>query len=95
MCTEKSALASMALQKLKKRIRFRATHRGTKEADLLISEFVEKMLKTASPSLCFLLEKFLHLDDQVLIDILSGHATWPPPFEELCMQDEFCVIKSG
>jgi succinate dehydrogenase flavin-adding protein (antitoxin of CptAB toxin-antitoxin module) len=66
-----------------KRLRFRAHHRGTKEADLLVAAYVERVLESAPQGVFGCLEDFLRLDDQALVDILSGVAPWPKAFKAL------------
>ena len=75
--------STVARQTLIRCIRFRAGHRGTREADLLVSAYVEDMLKDASEEILQHLEDFLRLDDQVLIDVLSGVTAWPKAFTVL------------
>ena len=54
---------------IKKRIIYRASYRGTKELDLLISTFVNKMIHTLNEEELLELEKFVNLDDQELIKL--------------------------
>tara|TARA_B100000475_G_C14702502_1_gene189630 strand:+ start:203 stop:463 length:261 start_codon:yes stop_codon:yes gene_type:complete len=54
---------------IKKRIIYRASYRGTKELDLLITRFVNKMIHTLNEEELLELEKFVNLDDQELIKL--------------------------
>ena len=54
---------------IKKRIIYRASYRGTKELDLLITTFVNKMIHTLNEEELLELEKFVNLDDQELIKL--------------------------
>ena len=54
---------------IKKRIIYRASYRGTKELDLLITTFVNKMIHTLNEEELLELEKFVNLDDQELVKL--------------------------
>ena len=54
------------IDKLKKKILYRSEHRGTKEMDLLLSNFVKKYVNFLNESELFDLESFLNIDDEVL-----------------------------
>jgi len=51
---------------LKKQIVYRSTHRGTKEMDLLLGNFVEKNIDKFNDSELFDLENLMKIDDEVL-----------------------------
>ena len=51
---------------LKKKILYRCKHRGTKEMDLLLSNFVDKYINIFSEKELFELEKLLNIDDEIL-----------------------------
>ena len=51
---------------IKKRIIYRASYRGTKELDLLISSFVNKIINDLNDDEILQLEKFVNMDDQEL-----------------------------
>ena len=51
---------------LKKQIIYRSTHRGTKEMDLLLGNFVEKNIDKFNDSELFDLENLMKIDDEVL-----------------------------
>ena len=52
---------------LKKRIIYRASYRGTKELDVLISSFVNKIINNLNEDELLELEKFVNLSDEDLI----------------------------
>ena len=52
---------------IKKKIIYRASYRGTKELDILISSFVNKIINDLTYDELIQLEKFVNLDDQELI----------------------------
>ena len=55
------------LEIFKKRLIYRATYRGTKEMDILLSSFVKKHINTFNEKSLVKLENFLNLsDDQIL-----------------------------
>ena len=51
---------------LKKQIIYRSTHRGTKEMDLLLGNFVKKNIGKFSDSELKDLENLLEIDDEIL-----------------------------
>jgi len=62
----------------RRRLLFRANHRGTKEADLLIGRFVERHIAAFSEAELDELEAVLELLDVDLADWLSGRRPVPP-----------------
>ena len=54
---------------LKKKIIYRASYRGTKELDILISTFVIKIINNLNDDELVQLEKFVNLDDEELIEL--------------------------
>ena len=51
---------------LKKKILYRSEHRGTKEMDLLLGNFVKKYVNSLNESELCELESLLNIDDEVL-----------------------------
>ena len=51
---------------LKKKILYRSEHRGTKEMDLILSNFVKKYINSLNESELCELELLLNIDDEVL-----------------------------
>ena len=66
------------LDSRRRRLLFRATHRGTKEADLMIGGFVTRHLAAFSESELAQVEAVLDLPDVDLSDWLSGRREPPP-----------------
>ena len=60
---------------IKKKIIYRASYRGTKELDVLISSFVNKIINNLSDNELIELEKFVNLDDQDLIKLNKNLKT--------------------
>ena len=54
------------IDNLKKKILYRSEHRGTKEMDLLLSNFVKKYVNFLNESELCELESLLNIDDEVL-----------------------------
>ena len=68
------------IDKLKKKIIYRSEHRGTKEMDLLLSNFVKKYVNFLNESELFDLESLLNIDDEVLYKwyLNNGSTTLVP-----------------
>jgi len=62
----------------RRRILFRATHRGTYENDILIGGFVRARLHGFSDAELDALETVMDLPDAVLADWLTGRQPIPP-----------------
>jgi antitoxin CptB len=62
----------------RRRLVFRAWHRGTKEADLMIGGFVKRHIAVFTDSELDELEEVLELPDVDLADWLSGRRPIPP-----------------
>ena len=54
------------IDNLKKKIIYRSEHRGTKEMDLLLSNFVKKYVNFLNEIELYELESLLNIDDEVL-----------------------------
>ena len=54
------------IDNLKKKIIYRSEHRGTKEMDLLLSNFVKKYVNSLNVSELCELETLLNIDDEIL-----------------------------
>jgi antitoxin CptB len=62
----------------RRRLLFRATHRGTHENDLMIGGYVAARIGSFSESDLDALERMLELPDPDLANWLSGRAPIPP-----------------
>ena len=62
----------------RRRIRFRATHRGTHETDLLVGGYVVPRLPGMTPDELDAIEAVMDLPDADLADWLSGRRPIPP-----------------
>ena len=56
-------------EELKKKIVYRATHRGSKEMDILMSKFVHSLINDLSFNELKELDFLINLDDEKLINI--------------------------
>ena len=54
------------IDNLKKKILYRSEHRGTKEMDLLLSNFVKRYVNFLNEGELYELESLLNIDDEVL-----------------------------
>jgi antitoxin CptB len=71
-------LESVALDTRRRRLLFRATHRGTHENDLMVGGFVCSHLASFDPAELDELEALLELPDPLLADWLTGRQPIPP-----------------
>ena len=54
------------IDNLKKKIIYRSKHRGTKEMDILLSNFVKKYVNSLNANELLELESFLSIEDEIL-----------------------------
>jgi antitoxin CptB len=66
---------SNKLEILKKRLVYRATYRGTKEMDILLSSFVKKHINTFNEKSLVKLENFLNLSDEQILNYYNSTFT--------------------
>lgn len=66
-----------ALEVRRRRLLFRATHRGTYENDLMIGGFVRAHLDTLTEADVSALETIMEIPDTILADWLTGRAPIP------------------
>ena len=59
------------LEIFKKRLIYRASYRGTKEMDILLSNFVNKYINKFDESMLMELEKFLNFDDEIILNFYN------------------------
>ncbi|MEX6725952.1 FAD assembly factor SdhE [Parapedomonas caeni] len=69
------------LEPRKRRLRFRAWHRGTKEADIMIGSFVDKALDTMSEADVAWFEAFLEENDVEIMSWIVGRSAPPAVYE--------------
>ena len=61
------------LEILKKRLIYRASYRGTKEMDILLSTFVNKYIETFDEALLLELEIFLNYEDEIIFNFYNNN----------------------
>ena len=59
------------LEIFKKRLIYRASYRGTKEMDILLSSFVNKHINELKEIDLIDLEKFLNLEDEIILNFYN------------------------
>jgi antitoxin CptB len=64
-----------------KKLRYRAEHRGFREADIIIGGFAEKHLHALSPAQLDEFERLIDQPDQDLYAWIIGRQPTPPEFE--------------
>jgi len=62
---------SNKLEILKKRLIYRASYRGTKEMDILLSAFVNKYIDSFDKNLLSELENFLNFEDEIILNFYN------------------------
>ena len=62
---------SEELEIFKKKILYRASYRGTKEMDILLSSFVKRHINNLSENELKELENFLELDDETILNFYN------------------------
>jgi antitoxin CptB len=75
--------APEALDQRRRRLLFRATHRGTRENDILFGGYVAARLASFTDLEIGALEEILELPDPVLADWLTGRAPLPDAYPML------------
>tara|TARA_Y200000002_G_scaffold171625_1_gene141626 strand:+ start:355 stop:612 length:258 start_codon:yes stop_codon:yes gene_type:complete len=63
---------SNKLEILKKRLIYRASYRGTKEMDILLSKFVNKYINKLDINQLLELEKFLNFEDEIIFNFYQN-----------------------
>ena len=59
------------LETLKKKLLYRASYRGTKEMDILLSNFVKKYIDEFNNLHLDELEKFLNFEDEIILNFYN------------------------
>ena len=62
---------SNKLEIFKKRLIYRASYRGTKEMDILLSSFVNKYINELDEKTLIELEKFLNFEDETILNFYN------------------------
>ena len=62
---------SNKLEIFKKKLIYRASYRGTKEMDILLSSFVNKYINELKEESLYELEKFLDFEDEIILNFYN------------------------
>ena len=68
-----------------KRLKFRAWHRGFREADLILGPFADSHVQDLTPEQVDAFERLLEQPDPDIYDWVAGRATPPRDFAELVL----------
>ncbi len=69
----------------RRRLAYRAAHRGTKEMDLVLGGYVQKFIRNMSAADLDELERIVTLPDNDLARWMTGEAVLPPEFDTKLM----------
>ena len=73
------------LETYRKKLRFRAWHRGTKEADLMMGRFADAHIDTLSPDLLLQFEALLNAQDLDVYNWIIGKEPVPAEYDNELM----------
>ena len=79
----------------RRRLLYRATHRGTKENDFMIGGFVAARLAVLSDADMEALEAVMELPDTDLADWLTGRQPVPPEADSPMLQEIMAHVGAG
>lgn len=71
----------------RRRLLFRANHRGTHETDLLVGRYVSQRIDALTEAEMDALEEVLELPDTDLADWLTGRRPIPPEADSVMLRD--------
>ena len=63
------------IRNFKKRLLYRASYRGTKEMDILLTNFVNKYINEFDDVYLKELEKFLNFEDEIILNYYHNNIT--------------------
>ncbi len=66
---------SKELENIRKKLLYRASYRGTKEMDILLSSFVKKFIEDFDKKDLLELEKFLKFEDEKILNYYNFNIT--------------------
>ena len=66
---------SEELENFKKKLLYRASYRGTKEMDILLTNFVKKFINKFNINELKDLEKFLEIEDEIILNFYNNNIT--------------------
>jgi len=77
----------MAEDALRKRLRYRAWHRGTKESDIILGTFADARLPTLDADGLKAFEALLDVPDPVIYDWVTGRVQVPDDMDTPLIRD--------
>jgi antitoxin CptB len=85
-----------ALGALRRKIRFRAWHRGTSEADLLLGGFVDPCIDSLTSDGLLMLDRLLEADDPIIDDWIQGRSAAPAEHDNRVLEAlrQFCLAST-
>jgi antitoxin CptB len=91
--SDADAGAVETLDVLRRRIRFRAWHRGTSEADLLLGGFVNRTIDGLAIDELGMLDRLLQRDDPIIDDWVRGRRATPAEYDNSILKAfrRFCL----
>ena len=75
------------LQKVRKRLAWRASRRGIKEMDILVGGFADARLPTMTPQELVVFEVLLEIPDQQLLSWVTGQEVVPQEMRSAMLLD--------
>ena len=84
-----------ATERRRRRLLFRATHRGTKENDLMIGGYVASRLASLTDAEMDALEAVMELPDTDLADWLTGRRPLDPAADSPMLREILAFVASG
>lgn len=84
-----------ALDDRRKRLRFRAWHRGTREMDLVLGRFVDANVVTLSDDEIVTLEALMEVPDPELYLWIAGTADVPANYDSVLFRKIVAFHKDG
>jgi antitoxin CptB len=82
-------------QTRRRRLLYRATHRGTHECDLLIGGFVARRIDAMDQAAMDALEEVMELPDSDLADWLTGRLPIPPEADSRMLREMRAAAEAG
>jgi len=83
------------LQNRKKRLRFRAWHRGMRELDLILGPYVDGRIADLSPTDMDALETLFDVTDTELYSWICGRGAIPAEQDTPCLRDLISSAAAG
>jgi antitoxin CptB len=82
-------------QTRRRRLLYRATHRGSHECDLLVGGFVARRIATLDTAALDALEALMDLPDSDLADWLTGRLPIPPEADSALLRQMRAAAEAG